>query len=244
MAINLLTDTWDQIEKLFDGSSGPGWSSSLDGLNVDDDGMIKPGAVASAKKTGSTLSTMGLITQGIGAVTSAVGTYYAAQSQQYQAKSQASNYQFQADMARMNASSDERNAETILEAGKSQIANYTMQAGQEKSDATASMAARGIALGVGSAADVSASMDVVKDINVLNINSNTVRAAANERMQGANELGEADLYGASAKNALATAGSISPTANTMASLLTSAGQIGGQWDWRNWMRQQGFGGVS
>ena len=235
MGINLLTSTWDNVEELFDPAPGPNWSSDWSGPGLGGKGIGAAG-------TGSMFSSMGLITQSLGAVTSAVGAYFGAKSQQYQAKSQASSDQFQATMARMNASADERNAETILEAGKSQVANYTMGAGQQKAESTASMASHGIALGVGSAADVSASQDVVKDINVRNININAVTAAAAERTQGANEEGAATIYDASARNALLTAKSISPIGSGAASLLGSAAQIGSQWDWRNWMRQQGYGG--
>jgi hypothetical protein len=132
-----------------------------------------------------TMQTMGLVTSVLGGIGSAIGSFYAARAAQYQEKAQASSFAFQSDMAAINSSRAEMTAESIQEAGKNQIAGYTMQAGQQKAGATATMAARGIALGVGSAADVSASMDIEKSLNVLAIDSNATRQAWAAREQGA-----------------------------------------------------------
>lgn len=233
METNFLTSSWEELERLFEGKSNPATTAAAS----------TPAATgAAAVRTTSLMSTAGLFTQVFGGISSAIGSYYAAQTAQYQAKSQALSYGYQADMARINSRGAEYDAQSILESGKSQIADYTMQAGQAKASAQTSMAARGIALGSGSEQDVEASMDLVKDINVLNINSNAVRAAGDERMQAANDLGQATMYDVSAQNARTSAGSISPFGSMFTSLIGSAGQVASQWDWRNQMRQWGFGG--
>lgn len=165
----------------------------------------------------------------LGAVNSAVGSYYAAKTAQYQAKSQALNLQFQADMSRMNARAAEYQAQQILFAGERQVGQYTMRAGQVKAGAQASLAARGIQAGVGSAKEVVASLDLMKETDALTINANAVRAAEAARTQKQNLLTQANLGDVSAQNALATASTISPGMAGFTSLLGSASSIGQTW---------------
>ncbi len=190
------------------------------------------------------MKNIGLVTAVLGGINSAFGSYYAAKTAQYQEKSQASSFAFQSDMASINASRAEMTAESIQEAGKSQVASYTMQAGEQKAQATASMASRGISLGVGSAATVSASMDIQKDLNVLAINSNTTRQAWAAREQGTNYSNQALLDRASSVNANRSAGSISPVASTVNSLLGSATQISSQWNYNQWLKQRTAMGIT
>lgn len=221
---NFLTSSWDAVS---------GWFS---GKNANTAGM-SPSMTATAQ-TAKSMQNIGLITSIAGGIGSAFGAYYAAKATQYQDKSQASGYAFQADMASLNSSREEMTAESIQEAGKSQIANYTMQAGQQKAGAVATMAARGIALGSGSAVDVAASMDVEKDLNVLAINSNTTRAAWAAREQGTNYANQSLLDRTSSVNALRSGNSVSPFGSTVNSLLGSATQIAGQFDWNRWMQMR------
>jgi hypothetical protein len=100
------------------------------------------------------------------------------------------------------------------------------------------MAARGIALGPGSAGEVAASMDVEKDLNVLAIRSNTTRQVWAARQQATNYQNESLLDRTSAVNARRSANSISAVGPVMNSLLGSATQIAGQWDWNRWMRMR------
>ena len=69
---------------------------------------------------------------------------------------------FLSDMASINADRAERMAVPIVEAGKSPVANYTKQAGQQKAQA---------------------SQDIQKDLNMLNINANATRQAWEAREQ-------------------------------------------------------------
>jgi hypothetical protein len=148
---------------------------------------------------------------------------------QGQYKSQALNYQYQADIARINARSAEYDAQSILEASKTQIGQYTMQAGQAKASAKTEMAGRGLVLGEGSTREVEASMDLVKDMNVLNINSNAVRQAEAQRTAATNYRNEALLDDVSAANARRSAGAISPFGMAFTSLLSSGSQVASQW---------------
>ena len=221
---NLLTSTWNKVEDWFSGK------------NVDTTGMSPQ--LTKTAQTGKSVQNLGLLTSVLAGVSSAIESFYAAKSAQYHAKSEASSLAFQSDMDAINASRAETTAQSIEEAGKSQVANYTMRAGQEKAGAVATMASRGIALGVGSAAEVAASMDIEKDLNVMAINSNSVRQAWAAREQATNFRNESLLDRASSVNSLRTANSISPGLAVTSSLLGSATQIAGQWDWDTWMRKR------
>lgn len=221
---NFLTSSWDSIQNWFTGRTAntTGMSPSL----------------AKTAQAGQAMSNVGLVTSVLGGINSAIGSFYAAKTAQYQEKSQASSFAFQSDMAAINASRAELTAQSIQEAGKNQIAGYTMQAGEQKAGATASMAARGIALGVGSAADVSASMDIQKSLNTLAINSNTTRQAWAAREQATNYQNQSLLDRTSAVNATRSANSISPVGGAVNSLLGSATQVAGQWDWNRWLKMR------
>jgi len=182
---------------------------------------------------------LGLFTAVLGGINTAVGAYYAAKTAQYQAKSQALDYGFASDMASINAHAAEVDAQSILEAGKSEVARYTTAAGQRKAGAVAGLAARGVQLGQGSARDIEASLDLVKEQDVLTINANAVRAAENERLKRTSYRNQSLLYGVSGANARRTAGSISPFASGMTSLLGSATRIGAQWNQDAMYRQYG-----
>lgn len=175
---------------------------------------------------------LSVLTAVMGGITSAIGSFYAAKTAQNQYKSAAMTYQFRSDMAAINARSAENDAQSILEAGKSQVQQYTMRAGQEKAATTASTAARGVALGVGSTRDVAASQDVVKDIDMMTINSNATRAAWAQRTQATNYKNEALLDNVSSQNALSSSRSISPFGAGFTSLLGSASSIASQWNYQ------------
>jgi hypothetical protein len=219
---NFLSSSWDDIEKWFQGK------------NTDTTGMTP--SMTKTAQTGQQMRNLGLLTAVLGGINSTIGTYYAAKAQQYQERSEASSFAFQSDIAAINKSRAELTAESIQESGKSQVANYTIRAGQDKAAATATMAAHGIALGYGSAAEVSASQDIEKDLNVLAINSNATRQAWAARQRGTDYENEALLDRTSSVNARRSADSISPTASAFTTLLGSASQIAGQWDWNKWMR--------
>lgn len=163
------------------------------------------------------------------AITSAIGSYYQAEATKYQAKSQMSALAFQQEIASRNAAAAHRAADEVIAAGRQEIGRYTMAAGQKAATSRARMAARGIQAGVGSASETEASDDLIKQIDVLTLNSNTVRRAAATRMQASNYRTQATMLGVSAENARATAKSIQPWMAPTASLLGSAGMLGIQW---------------
>ena len=187
--------------------------------------------------------TAGPIVSIFGAVNSAIGAYYSAESQKNQLKMQAQNQRFQADMARINARGAAFNAAQITQAGQQQAGQYTMRAGQARAGAVASMAGRGIRGGVGSAGEVLGSMDLIKEIDRLTINANTVRQAEAARAQALNYTTQATMSDLSAQNLSSTAGTIYPGLSASTSLLGSAADIGTTWA-RNRRLEELLGGLS
>lgn len=210
--MSFLTQDWDALKNILGGDG-----------EYDSD---------NTKATATLGSHLGALSAIFGGITSAVGTYYAAKSAQSQLKSQSMNFQFQSDMAAINARSAENDAQSILEAGKTQVQQYTLRAGQEKAATTASTAARGVTLGVGSAREIAASQDIVKDMDVMTINSNATRAAFAQRTRATNYKNESLLDNVSSQNATRSAASINPKGSAFTSLLGSASSIASQWDWR------------
>jgi hypothetical protein len=145
-------------------------------------------------------------------------------------------------MDAINARQAEMSAQSIQEAGKSQIAQYTMREGQEQASQTAATAARGVDLTSGSAVAQRASNEVVKDIDVNTISANATRAAWAQRTTATNYSNEALLARTGASNFNASASTISPIAAASTSLLGSATRLASQWDWSRQVRMAALNG--
>lgn len=150
-----------------------------------------------------------------GSVNSAVGAYYGAAMQKQ-------NLKFSAAMADINARIADMGAESALLQGKSEVAKLTQQAGQLKSRQRAAMAANGIDLGVGNAAEVQVSTDMMKEIDANTLKSNAMRNAWGYRNQALN-------YRTQASMDRVTASGISPYMTAATSLLGDSGQVASQW---------------
>ena len=163
----------------------------------------------------SSVATASLGLQAAGALTGAIGSYYSAKSQKI-------NLQGQAALADVNARIAELGAQSALDQGQRQVGALTMQAGQLKSRQRAALAANGVDLGEGNAAEIQASTDIMKEIDKNTLEANSVRTAWGYRTQGMNYQNEAAMQ-------RATASSISPGMAVASSLLTSAGQVASSW---------------
>lgn len=142
-----------------------------------------------------------LISQIGGGITSAIGGYYSAAAQK-------SALGFNAKLAELSAQGE-------LEKGQHEAMRLTMKAGQIKSAQRASMAANGIDLGEGSAAEVQASTDIMKEIDKNTIEANAIRSAWGYRTDAAMSR--------------AKASTISPFGAAAGTLLTSAGSVADSW---------------
>lgn len=151
----------------------------------------------------------------MGMASGAMGSYYGARSQK-------SALQFQATMADTNARIAELSAQSALAGGHQQIAAQTMRAGQVKGAQRAAMAANGIDLGEGSAGEVQASTDILKEIDKNTLEANAIRSAWGYRTEAVNANNQALMSRASASG-------ISPGGAAFTSLLGSAGSVAQSW---------------
>jgi len=181
---------------------------------------------------GSGMSTMGQMGVGMaimGAIQSGIGTFYAAKSAKNQLKSQAMTFDYQKQMSALNARAMEDTAQQILRSGEQDIGRLTLRAGQVKSSARASQAARGGQIGTGSNAEELASLELMKQTDALTINSNTVRAAWAARTQAQNYEAQAAMAGVSAFGARSAASQISPFSQASTNLMSSGGNVASAW---------------
>ncbi len=165
--------------------------------------------------TSSQLATASLIGQVGGAASSAIGSYYSAATQKAALKGQA-------EIVAINARIAELGAQSALNQGQQQVGALTLKAGQLKSSQRAAMAANGVDLGVGNAAEIQASTDIMKEIDANTLTANAVRSAWGYRTQAVNFENEA-------LTKRATAGAISPFGSAAGSLLGSAASVAGSW---------------
>lgn len=160
----------------------------------------QPAAGASSSGAGSA-SGMGYFSLAT-TVIGAVGDYYLSKTQ---AKAAKSSLQFQRDMAQINARMSETAAQSVMDAGQKQASKLGLQYGKVKSAQRASMAANGIDLGVGNAAEVQAGTDLMKEIDMNQIEANAVRAAWGYRTQSVNYQNQSLMAGVSA-DSISTSG--------------------------------------
>lgn len=195
----------------------------LQGLNSQQSAATQqPGGYGGLASAGNWLSIGG-------ALLGLVGSFYAAKSQQNQLKSEALAADFQESMSAINAKNAESDAQSILQAGQDEGARTSLAYGQEKAAQKAEQGASGFTIGVGSAAEAQASIELAKRLDLAAINRNTVRAASSRRLQATDQRNQSLLAGVSARNLRGTASSISPGLAAAGSLFRSAGPLLGQY---------------
>jgi len=148
-------------------------------------------------------------------LSSMLGGYYGAQSQKISLKAQA-------DISAINARIAELSAQSALDAGKVEAAQTTLKYGATKSSQRAALAANGVDLGVGSAAEIQASTDLLKEIDRNTIKTNAIRAAVGYRTQSASYQSDSLMKNASASG-------ISPLLSGFTSLLEGATRVAPNW---------------
>lgn len=145
----------------------------------------------------------GMVSGVISAVGGMVTGYYASRVQKAQAR-------MQQNLAEFNQRQAERNAQLALMQSAQRIGQISRKYEGVKSSQKAAMAANGIVLGVGSAAEVTTTTDIDKEQSLQNERMNGMREAWGFRMQG---LG----YGqqaASANSVAQQADSLAPAIST------------------------------
>lgn len=220
-----------------------------------------------------------MILQAGGAVTSAMGAGASARSAQSNLALQAGNQRMQAieaaqqgqneafayrqqslaalgraGAADFNAVISEQGAQQALDQGQFEGSALSLKAGQLKGTQRARLAASGVDLGQGNAAEIQVSTDMMKALDMSTIAANAARSAWGYRVQAANYTwaaeaerltasqlnSNADLalsqgglrasaYNGQAGVSDALAGAVSPISAIATSLLGSAGQVASSW---------------
>ncbi len=109
----------------------------------------------------------------------------------------------QAKIAEQNRQMAQMAAESAFRQGEAQIASLTYQAGQVKAQQRAAFGANGVRIGVGSTAEVTASTDTMKRLDVLNVRMSALNSAWGYKQEAYRQEGLKGAYGAVAKNAMA-----------------------------------------
>lgn len=146
---------------------------------------------------------------------STIGSYLSA-------KSNKAMLNAQANIADINARMAENTAQSVLNQGKQQVAQSTMQYGAFKSRQKAALAANGVDLGVGNAAEIQASTDIMKEIDANTLHANAVRSAWGARTQSSQ-------YQIDAMTRRTQADGMNPFASGSTTLLTGASQVAPTW---------------
>ena len=139
------------------------------------------------------VATMGAISAVASALNSAVSGYYASNIQKIQMR-------MQQQVAEFNQRQAERSAQAALMQSNARIGQLSRQYESVKNKQKVSMAANGIVLGQGSAAEVTATTDIDKRISINNQYLNGYREAWGYRMQGVSQglqASAAQSYGTS-----------------------------------------------
>jgi len=138
--------------------------------------------------------------------------------------------------ATTNARIAELGAQSALQQGQQQVAALSLKAGHLKSSQRAALAANGVDLGAGSAAELQASADIMKDADIETLTANAVRSAWGYRAQATNFQNEALaaqsngwLYRTEAQTKRATAAGLSPFGSAATTLLGGAGSVAKSW---------------
>lgn len=169
-----------------------------------------------------------LVGQAFGLLGSFAGSFYSA-------KAQKSNLQHQARMSEINARIAETGAKTELARGQAEYARHTLQAGHLKSAQRAALAANGIVMNEGSAAEMLAATDIMKEIDAQTIEENALRNAWGYRSQATDYRNQALL-------GQAQASSINPAGAGLQTLLGSAPMVAEYWN--KYSQQKGIGKLS
>ena len=154
--------------------------------------------------------------------TSIIGAIGSTSLARTQAKANSSALNFQADMNKINARMAERSAQSVLLQGQQQIGSLTLRSGKIKSAQRVALAANGVDLGEGNAAEIQATTDLMTEVDKNTIEANAIRSAWGYRTQGVNASNQALMSNASAS-------SINPNNAAMSSLMGSAGNVAQSW---------------
>lgn len=125
------------------------------------------------------------------AIGQAVGAMYSAWES---GKTQKYVLNKQAEIQKINREMAQLSAETAFRQGEAQVAQLTYKAGQIKAKQRTAFAANGIKGTSGSASEVMASTDIMKEVDKLTAQMNALQAAWGYKMQGYQASAQGGIY--------------------------------------------------
>jgi hypothetical protein len=175
------------------------------------------------------LAQVAMVSQIGGAAAGGIGAFFGSGTQKENLRGAAAVSEANARIADTNARIAELGAQSVLDQGQTQAGTLTMRAGQLKSSQRVALAANGVDVGTGSAADVQATTDLMKEVDTNTLTANAVRTAWGYRTQGINAQTQAMNLRNDALSKRAMGSGISPLGATTTSLLGSAGNVASSW---------------
>lgn len=165
--------------------------------------------------SGFDLGNFGQLGQIGGAALRAFGAYSAEEGRR-------SSYRYSAEAARASAEIARWQAADALQRGEQTKVALGVKTGKLKGSQRASLAARGIDIGEGSALDILTSTDYMYQSDIATATTNAEREAWGHRMRAQNYQREAGYFEDAAEG-------VSPFASAAGSLLTDAGRVASSW---------------
>jgi hypothetical protein len=163
----------------------------------------------------ATVGKAGLGLQAFGAASSAVGSYNKAKSDKYA-------LDYQAKVAENNAIIAGWKASDAITRGQTDVARQQLKTRQLKGAQRASLAARGVDLGEGSALNILTDTDFMGAIDANQITDNAAKEAWAYRQEASNYSSNAELISSQSK-------SINPLGSGFSTLLSGAGNVASSW---------------
>lgn len=164
---------------------------------------------------GFDMGTLAVAAQAAGALATSYGTYQQKKGERYAMEAQA-------QVADNNKQIATWQAEDAITRGQSEVQRQGLKVAALKGTQRASLAARGLDLGEGSALDILTDTDFMGKIDANTLEDNAGKEAWAYRTQASN-------YGSDAAILRQGAGNINPGRSASASLLTGAGKVASSW---------------
>jgi hypothetical protein len=177
---------------------------------------MTPAMAGGAGSSGADMAGMvGLGAQALGGALSVFGTYQAKQAEQ-------EAYQAQARVAEQNAAIERFKAQDAEQRGQAEVARHQLKVAGLKGTQRATLAARGIDVGEGSALEILTDTDLLAAVDIGTIIDNHAKEAWAYRTQ-------ADNFTANASLLSKRAASTSPALSAFGTFLNGAGTVASSW---------------
>jgi len=159
-----------------------------------------------------------------GVATSAISTFFDVSTKKVRTKGASKEKLFEGSVADMQARSEEDQAYMEIEVGNAQISLLSQASADAQSAYVVDAVKRGIEFNSGSAAEVKASMELAKQMDVRTIKTNSMRKSNARMMASVNARNTARFARISARNLDSQSRGMNPLLASLSSAAGAAGQ--------------------